>query len=232
MLMVNDGWELLCAGKNEAALKRFQKEFERHPSPGFIGNMGIAYLCMEDPLAAKGKFYEALKMYSSGCIEDFAGVAHWLLNERAEAIAMWEKGLTGAFHDGAGGMDYPLLLLYASIRAPDLFSLRAAKDLVHKATKHPWASNWPGPIGLYMLGKIDKHQLKSEAVFEVESVTHEQLTQAEFYMGINGLIEGKDHDFREHIKRCANAKRCEGLTEFHLARHEISQLAAKRDRKT
>src|SRR5262249_23630027 len=55
-----------------------------------------------------------------------AGLTRWLLNEPAEAVTIWRKGVDAEFHDEAGGMELPVLLLYAAVRAPNLYPIDAA----------------------------------------------------------------------------------------------------------
>ncbi|MFL5245591.1 MAG: tetratricopeptide repeat protein [Gemmataceae bacterium] len=225
-----NGWDLMKAGKYEAALRSFREELADDSSPRVLNNMGTTYLCMGDAEAAKRHFDKALNVSDESGDHASAGVARWLMNEREDAIVMWQNGLKCEFQDAAGGIEFPLLLFYAAVREPGLCSLQDAKRLVRKATKHAWASNWPGPIGLYLLGKIDEERLRAEAVFEVDSVTKEQLAQTEFYFGVKTLTEGQKGKFREHMKGCAEAEHCEIINEVFLARHELSQFRPKRIR--
>jgi tetratricopeptide (TPR) repeat protein len=210
----------------QAALAAFRKQLEEEgPSMGVLNGIGYAQLSMGNALLAKEAFDEALSLAPDvGGVYALAGLTRWLLGERAEAIATWERGLNCDFQDVAGGMTLPLLLFFAALRVPDLYSIEHAKELVQKGTGHPWAHAWPGPIGLFVVGAIDQEQLTSAAVFEVDSVTRERLTQAEFYFALKALMEGREKWFREHLKRCAEAKGCEVLEEVHLARHELGMF--------
>ena len=71
-----------------------------------------------------------------------AGTARWLLDERgADAVAVWVEGLDCPYADAAGGMELPLLLLFAGSRYPGLTDVAAARSRLTQLGAFPQAQN-------------------------------------------------------------------------------------------
>lgn len=220
------GWDLLLAGKYRSALKLLKAEHKSHPCTGSLNNIGIAYLCMGNAKAATKFFDEAVLAFLAGSVgNDLGGVARWMSNERAEAARIWCAGLDSDYADGAGGIELPLLLFYAAARDPKIFSMTQAKKLIRNALKHRMATNWPGPLGRFVLNRIDEDKVRREAEFDQPDVQAAQMNQVEFWAGILACLRGDRKEFRKRMRRCASTVPCNLDHEWHLARYEINDFS-------
>jgi hypothetical protein len=215
------GWDLMEAGELARALDLLKEEHRRDPFKGSSNNIGICYLCLNDGEAAKSTFDESIAQYGPDRgTHALAGIARWILGKRDEAIQVWLAGLDCDYRDAAGGMELPLLLFYAAALQPEDFAMRRAKKLVKEALKSSWASNWPGPLGRFVLREIYEKQVTDEARFDQPLVEHQQMNQVEFYAGVLAHLDGHEKEFKRRTQRCASAKGCELNNEWYLARYE------------
>jgi hypothetical protein len=218
-----DGWELLKQGHYRAGLKRLKEEI-RELGCEDCWDIGLAHMYFAKPEPAKEYFDSIVqKGTSDSSIYAFDGIARWELAEHREACSMWENGLDCDYQDGAGGMELPCLLFYAAVRDPKSYDISKASALVKQALRHPWAENWPGPVGRFLLGMINAKELLKLAQFEHPEVTDEQQNQAEFYIGVKAYQESDSKRFFQAMKKCASAKEFEMFGEFYLARFELRQ---------
>jgi hypothetical protein len=217
------GWDLLQAGDLQAALELLKQEHRRNPCTGTLVNLGIAHLCLKDPGMARTFFEQAVAepLPDTGT-HALLGVASWILEDRQEAIRIWSKGLDCDYRDEAGGMELPLLLFYAGVREPTLFSIAQAQTLISDALKSRSAKNWPGPLGQFVLGRIDEKRARKAAEFDEPVVTAAQLNQVEFYVGVMAYMRGDQERFIEYVRRCARGRESELNSEWHLAQHEVA----------
>ena len=220
------GWDLLQSRRYKEALTRFTDDYAQNPSNGILTNIGITYLCMGDTQGAKVIFDKMLRQADpedDDGLYAYLGLIHWLEDDPNEAVAFWKRGLNCQYRDEAGGMELPLLLLYAGVRAPKSFDCNAAIKLVSQRLESEWAENWPGPIGRFVVGQIDESEMRHCARFDVELVEKQQLVQAEFYVGVERLSCGDKDAFHNSMAICASQPGCEVLYEPFLAKHELKR---------
>ena len=218
------GWELLQAKRYKAALARLREEHAKDGSDGLRNNMAITYLCMGDFESARVIFDDLLKGESSeagSAAFAYAGLVRWLMGDVRDAINHWKGGLDCKYSDGAGGMELPLLLYYAGVRHPESYPLGNAKKLITQRLKSGWSRNWPGAIGRFLVGRIDEKQMRKLARFEIELVEIQQMTQADFYVGVECIRLGNQNEFYERMNRCSIQANCEILYEPFLAQNEV-----------
>jgi tetratricopeptide (TPR) repeat protein len=226
-----DGWELVRSGQYRAALGRFEHDREELRSDDY-SEIAMAHLYFGNPEAAK-KVLDRMINEPPGdsFTHALAGISRWMLGECREAALVWEKGLDCDYQDMAGGMALPLLLYYAAARKPKAYDISKAKRLVKNALQRPAAENWPGPIGVFLLGKLDSTELLRLADSEHRIVTNQQTIEADFYIGVKAY-ERRDHKrFLQAMKKCASGKDWETISEFYLARFELQQRQPEKKKK-
>jgi hypothetical protein len=227
------GWELLESKKYKAAVERFHQEFEETGADACFINAAIAYLCIGDPKKALEELDRASAVQGServagapepsSTVCNIKGTAQWILGRFADVVRAWTAGLDSQYTDASGGMEVALLLYYASVRQPKVYSPNESEKVLNRTARHEWSSEWPGPVGKFLLGKLSEEKVRRLGVFEVETVTVEQLAQFEFYLGCKELAYGNLEAFLSHLKKTADATGCEFLCEYHLARHELKE---------
>lgn len=222
---MKSGWDVLESGDYKAAVKLFLAEHRQRPSKGTLSNLGTAYLCMGDAKRALAYFEKSAKLppTDSGSHAS-AGVACWLLRDHVAARKHWVDGLESEMQDLAGGMGLPLLLFFSAVRDPHLFDLNEAKRLVQMAGKHPWASEWPGPLGRFVLRQIDEAEVRRQAWFDQPEVYKRQLNEVEFYVAVLAAMDGDEEVYLNGMRKCASFSGCMLNDVWHLARFEISHV--------
>jgi len=216
------GWDLMMEGRFADALLAFQrkgKEMDRFAKAG----SAIAYVALGRYEDAKEIFDESLDLRpTSSDSHVWSGLARWLLKHWEDATKIWERGLTCQYQDGAGGMELALLLYYAGTRRPNVYDVGKAKALIEKKLGSLWAKNWPGPVGEYIVARISEKELKSRARFTHKIVTAKQMCQADFYIGIAAIRDGKERTAKKHFRLATGSLLSVNICERYLAIHELS----------
>jgi tetratricopeptide (TPR) repeat protein len=199
-------WDVLRSGRTELAIRMFRKAFLDKQTSAHLIELGVAYLWIKDYQAAFDHLSEQMKIIPRRLEKIFglAGIAKWCLNEPGEAIEQWIQGIKCDYADGAGGVTIPLLLFYASIVKPELYSRKDAEKLMITRAKRRIIRNWPGPIAEYILNRIDKKQLQSDFQGYNVTVTLLHSWRADFYFGILEYASGNIEKYTHFIKKVAS----------------------------
>lgn len=159
--MNHSPWDYLRKGETKSGLATLREAYPRDASASQITELGTAYLWSHHYDEAWEHFQHAMLTYRFTTAGFFgrAGVAKWCLGESQMAVEWWEQGMGSQYVDAAGGIRLPLLLYVASILQPNAFPRKEAIRLLKAETNNPRTQNWPGPLGLFVLGEIDNKQL-------------------------------------------------------------------------
>lgn len=131
------------------------------------------------------------------------GIAYWAILDYEKAINAWQEAHSSIYKDAAGGIDVQIYLYYASIRTEnDLLKKDTIKG-IKKLLKSKRATNWPGPLGSYLLSQID-YSCMMESVSEVPMLKERQLCQGNFVHAIKILEQGNLKVFYEILEFCIN----------------------------
>jgi tetratricopeptide (TPR) repeat protein len=230
-----DPWDLIKAGRYGEAIERYSSRLRRDKSSPNYMNRGLAYLNTGDFDSALADFQAADKaeQFKSDDPLQAIGVAHWLGGRRIEAATVWhdlvlatERGKI-QYSDAAGGVESAHLLWFAAVRLGRVELLIPARRLLKKKAAKPTGGlcsieSWPGPIALFLLGRIKEERLRSE-ISDVPILRERELCQAEFYIGVRALEAGERARARKAFKRAADLDDAILENEFYLARHEYSK---------
>ncbi|MFO0881752.1 MAG: tetratricopeptide repeat protein [Gemmataceae bacterium] len=241
-------WDLLQSGHYEAAVKEYSRLCAEEGGTFYLFNRGIAYLLLGNFDAAQNDFRQIIDeepTRPSAAAFCFVGIAQWHLNQPQEAITTWRAGLNARYSDAAGGVEIPVLLLYAGWRmghpAVEAEALSLLQTLwgqhcrrhkrVNRGTNtstddfvHPGLLTWPGPLAPLYLGEID-----SSMVQKVVDQTSPPTLQERYQCAVNfhlGLVAGRQGDrdaFQRGMRRCAASRRGLLEAEFYLARWEVDR---------
>jgi len=212
-----------------------RREYGKKETASHIMTLGVAYLLLRKYAEAFEHFENATETYRMAGDRFFgmAGVAKWCVGETDEAVEQWQAGLRAKYADGAGGIGLPMILFTTSIMKPSAFPRADAVAILEKKARDPRVSNWPGPLGQFLLGQIDRDALADGLMGVNENDTAVRHWQARFYYGVAELERGNRRGFTETLRDCVEAAvdetkperfftSCLWHEEFFIARHEVS----------
>lgn len=153
-------------------------------------------------------------------------MARWLKRQSVLAIEAWKTGLKSKYTDAAGGVEIPMLLLFASVRTLDKKLEKEATNLLKKACRAKRTINWPGPLAQYLLDVISEAEMRSQV--DAQPILHEkQSCQADFYVALKRLTSGDEIGFREKLELCiGHGLVCSFKAETYLAQGELKLFRA------
>lgn len=227
-----DPWDLVDEGRYAEAVSAYTKRLRRDKSGPNYCNRGIAYLNLGQYDRALADFRTADECFaytSDGYLQSI-GVAHWLAGRESEAVTTWqdlvhaiERGKI-QYTDGAGGVESACLLWFAAVRLEQENVLRLARRLLRNKVKtkagRNWSiDNWPGPIAMFLLQKLDEGELR-ERISDVPIRRERELCQAEFYVAVRALQLGDRVAARKAYRRAAQLSVARFENEYYLAKHE------------
>jgi lipoprotein NlpI len=231
-----DAWALLKAGAKDEALRHLKEGYLKEGTPTHIMRLGVAYLWTEDYLSAWKHFIEVNERYPKYADRFYAmaGAAQWCLEKPQEAVKAWREGLDCQYTDSAR-VSLPLILYFASVVKPDVFSADEANRLLTDRAKSNRIQKWPGPITQFLLDQIDEDSLRHKCEGFNEGDTTLRNWRADFYLALVERVRGNLQRYRDLLRRCTtlsdhefDADRNTFLDklwgpEFFLARHELGR---------
>lgn len=201
-----NGSDLLNAGRFAEAVAALSFELQNEKDEFKTFELALANLCAGSlqecfncitPLINNHKpKYEHLYVYS--------GVSLWLMKQYRDAVDLWIKGEECGYRDPSGGVGIALLQYFAGVTLQDNTCIQHAMKLLRIRLKAAWAQHWPGPLGRFVVGELTEEQIRIEATRpELNDIlAQEQLTQLDFYAGVQCLAVGDRPHYRQHLRRC------------------------------
>ena len=183
--MAENDWELIKQGRFEEAIQRIDEMHAKTHDESPLRNKVLALLLLERYGEAKS-LSEWLIVKTNGRLErDFinSGIALWLLGDREHAVAQWQEAQRiKRYTDAAGGLMVPMLLNYGALRLNDAPLAGKSRKRIAECCHDDRAVNWPGPLGRFVLGDLDEHELI--ALITSQPILHERyMSSACFWIG-------------------------------------------------
>ena len=216
-------WDLIQQERFDEACIRADDEFQEGGSLLVLRNKIFALLQLGrlDEAIALSERIIGLNKGNTDSDFIFLGVARWLQKQHGSAVAAWKAGLHTTYTDAAGGLEIPLLLLFAAIRTQDASLKNETVKLIEKLGKSKKMTNWPGPLGRYMIGRISEEELVA-SISNQPIVRAKQECQADFYFAVNRLTMGDWVGYRAKLKACISHGAASYVKqELYLARAEF-----------
>ena len=228
-------WDLMFAGQHEAAICLMRDKYAgRWGDLAATLGLGIGYLWIGDYAAAWEHFDAVNKQQPrySNSYYNMAGAAKWCMREPRTAVEHWVEGCDCEYADFAGGVESPLLLFMASTFDPALITRKEAEKLLTVRANDQAIRHWPGPLGGYLLGRIDEATLRTKCTGVTPAGTVVNNWLADFYVGVLQRANGTLADLTDLMRRTAAvspqdftvARKVLSLktlyAEFFIARHE------------
>ena len=218
-----DTWELIQGGYFEQACQKADLEYDQTKDILPLRNKVYALFHLEKYEEIISLTYELIKLRNGETDTDFifCGIAHWLIDEKIEAIKLWQRAEQSIYKDAAGGMDIEAILYFASIKIGDSVLKSVVVKKIKKLLKSKRSVNWPGPLGYYLLEEIGDNSLLS-FVSNVPILRERHLCQAYFVMAIKELEKGNIHGYSEKLRECINYGPSAYLEQiYYLAKGEL-----------
>jgi hypothetical protein len=216
-------WDLIKAGEYQQACDAADREFSQTSDLLALRNKIFALLRL-------GRFAEAATLcdeimtrspYTIQGDFAFRGVCDWARGRADDAVVAWQAAKRAQYVDAAGGLVPDLLLLFASIKRSDQALRASSEGSIMKRRKRTSMSNWPGPVGRFVIGELDEAGLLS-AIAEPAVLRDRQSCQGEFYIAVMRLKRGDTAGYMEYLSRsCSHGPVALLEAEFHLADAEI-----------
>jgi tetratricopeptide (TPR) repeat protein len=163
--------------------------------------------------------------------------AQWLMGRRREAIETLERAVGGVasgqiqYGDLPGGVSQGLLLWYAGVTTLDSAVREHALAYLSRLSDGPRSWSWPGPIALYVLGKMRFEEVlkllagtpdidKIVAVAKVDVLKRRRLCRALFYAAVARRDEGNEAACTSGMRQCLTLENPLLEEEWYLARAE------------
>jgi hypothetical protein len=232
--MRKNALDLLFAGRVQSAIKQLVREYKSEPDGSEAMSLGVAYLWIEDYHSAWVHFSHAQTevRVPFDSLFSMAGVAKWCLNRPLAAVEEWSFGLRCPYTDGAGGVELPLTLYFASVVRPAVYSQSEAKQLLTKKANRGWIRNWPGPLAKYVAGQIDEKTLRVKCDNEPCGESTFCHWESDFHLAVVKRAQGNRGGFKKAMRQVAAVSATNYQTdqdlflsklwspEFYLARFE------------
>jgi hypothetical protein len=220
-------WDLIQSGQYEEACRVADLEFHRTSSLLPLRNKVRALLRLGRHSDAAKLCDEIISLSPFTVDADFIfrGVSDWLDGREQDAIAAWHAGEDTQYSDAAGGVEIPLLLLFAAIKRKDPSLRKSTEAMLNKLCKRRRVGNWPGPLAHFVLGKIDERSLLA-AMKEPPVLQERQSCQGEFYIGAKRFASGDANGYAEYLARsCSHGPAGLLIHEFYLADAELPAIS-------
>lgn len=155
----------------------------------------------------------------------FTGIAYWLLDRKKDAVNIWQEGEKCIYTDAAGGVELQLFLYFASTFLSDDVLKNAVKKSLKKLVKLKSATNFPAPLGSYILEELSETELLSY-VTNVPILRERQLCQADFTIAIKKLEFGNQEEYMKKLNDCVSYGSSSYLSKmYYLAKGILLQSA-------
>ena len=222
-----DVWSLIVNNEFEKACKVADEEYKKDAANILdLRNKVYALFHLkryEDVISLCKKLID----YRNGETDaDFVhlGIANWILKNTDEAIKAWQLAQSSIYKDASGGIGTQVFLYFAGVRTKQDSLKTGAIKAIKKLLKSKRATNWPGPVGHYLLNEITETEL-SAYVATVPILKERQLCQAHFVIAVKKLEAGDENGYYKKLGDCVSYGSKSYLEQmYYLAKGELELM--------
>jgi hypothetical protein len=221
-------WELEVQGKWAEGAEMASAEISKNPADHFHFNARAQFFLR------MGRFEEALNdleqayRLSSNKLElTKIGVVYWWLRKPLDAVAVWthfcrQKDLYTEFPDFRASA---ALLFFAGVRLRSPEVQQDAEPRLRAIWKSGSAKVWPFPIAGFLLEEMNERTFLNEQTYSNTTLEGRRLCRAHFWVGVRRLLDGKEHEYFDQLKRAIGLEQRTAtvsfLAEYWLAKAEL-----------
>jgi hypothetical protein len=204
--MTDDPWGFMRSGRTTDAIQTLQDRYASDANPSHAMSLGVAYLLNSDFEPAWQHFNKYNREHPNRISTTYgmAGVAQWRLGRQHEAVTEWLTGLDCEYSDAEGGVKLLLLLFFASVASPQSVRQIDVKDKLLGKSSDARINNWPGPLALFVLGKIDEERLSVECRHRNQTEAGVREMMKSFYVATVRLHHNQLEESDRHMQRAAS----------------------------
>jgi len=221
-----DPWLIIQNNEFEKAINLIDVQFETTRRYSLLRNKILALFHLKKYVEVIS-LSEKLIEYEKGESQfDFIslGVANWILGNTFKAIEAWQQSKKSSYKDAAGGLETEVYLYFAGIKTHNIKLTFDAKRAIKKLLKLKKSTNWPGPLGHYLLNEITDKELFSNIV-TVHILKERQLCQAHFVFAIKRLETGDTDGYYKKLRDCISYGSPSYLEQmYYLAKGELETI--------
>lgn len=224
-----DIWGLIQNGDFELAIRKADLEYSQTGNVFPLRNKVYALFHLARFEEAAQLSEQLIEMRKGESQHDFAfsGIANWILGRRNEAVLIWQRSEQSIYKDAAGGIDLQVILYFAAIKIGDDGLRKRAIKGIKKLLKSKRSTNWPGPLGHYILEDTGKDNLLSY-VSNIPILKERELCQAYFGVAIKEIEKGELEGYQRSLHDCISYGPSAYLEQFYyLAKHELEGSVLK-----
>ena len=222
----SDPWLIIQNNEFEKAINLIDAQFEATQNYFLLRNKNLALFHLKK-YAEVISLSEKLIEYRKGeSVTDFInlGIANWILGNTFKAIEGWQQSKKSLYKDAAGGLETEVYLYFAGIKTHNVKLTSVAKQAIKKLLKSKRSTNWPGPLGHYLLNEITDKELFSNIV-TVHILKERQLCQAHFVSAIKRLEMGDTDGYYKKLRDCISYGPPSYLEQmYYLAKGELEMI--------
>lgn len=165
------------------------------------------------------------------------GAARWCLGDFASAVKLWRLGIKAPYATYGVCLQCPLLLVLASILAPELCERAEALELLKQRASDLRVRHYPGTLAQFVVGTVDSEVLQSSAERSqpryAQCANRDMKWNVSFYRAVMDLEHSVTTraEFKRLAKSMTDSSRFDDLdstefwwltrcAEFYIARHE------------
>ncbi len=219
---MNNVWDLVKSGNYDEACVAADREAAKSPSALPLRNKVFALLNLgryEDAMQLSRQIISRTNGESDSDFI-FLGVACWLRAGYDEAVSVWQNATNTKYTDAAGGIEIPLLLLFAAAKLQnDELKTQSLEDLKTLCIRP--RSSWPGPVASYVTGTLTEDDVRSRLSAQ-PILRAKQLCQAAFYFGVMRLLQNDPDGYRQFM----HESRTQGTSSLMRPEYYLAQAEA------
>jgi tetratricopeptide (TPR) repeat protein len=245
-----NAWELIRNKQYQAAIDECTRLYMETKSTSHLRNRGAAFQLLKDYKSALADYQRVIEIeepqsqHSGDYIR--LGICYWWLEKPSQTVAAWRQALTTPYTDAAGGVQAPVMLLYAAQRLKDAELIYESLVILTKMWRnherrrkskqirgegitqtdfaYQGLFGWPGAITPFILGKLKSAELRtwvSVAAKDNDILRARFQCQADFYLSLDALRKGDIAGFKAAMVHCAGSRYGELEDEYYLALWEV-----------
>lgn len=246
MAMINPAYEFFRSYQFKEAVEAYRRQLREGPDTEWanLGGLGESLLAAGDyaeaiPCLEKMTAHQQESLPGSPGREIQVCVCHWMIGERAQAIAVARDLVIGVrdgkihYTDIAGGVSQGLILGYMAATLRKWPDVDLAMNYLKKLAARRRIQYWPGPAALFLLGGLSFGDAVKNAtgiadiaqakeIAEMDLMKRRRLTVTLFAAGTERRMAGDETGSRLFFAECAGLTNPLVEYEWYLAKSEAA----------